>query len=352
MKKNILFIIMVLFIQNTLAQDPLNELNLSLETNLDIFIDGKWFYVKDFKVKKIDGKEFEANVKFVDTIPYHREKEYIISNYFPYYIQDGNWCNVNGEYIQKGDIRKIHIYNNYQYGSENFNFKLYRSDGVLGDHKVLNGFCLLFHDLKKAKDFVSIAHKLQGTAYNSTPWLRTLNESAKYHDQTSKDLFELILNDFKQYDIKSWQVYKNEDWTKTTNLTIKYKYPYIIISYTDIKITDLNYGNDFKPGTIVINIPINDSRFEFGRRFSGADDENIMCIYASSGIEISYKGKKDIIESCNFYASKMICKNLLTKLRVFKMKVLEENYQGEYGFPCSTLKLKSNKNLYGGKYVQ
>lgn len=355
MKKIFVLIIMVLFVQYTFAQDLLNELNSSLETNLEICIDDKWFDVKHFKIKKIDGQYFEANVKLVDSKSNSKDKEYIISNYTPYYIEEGDWRNINGEYQQKGDIRKIHIYNNYQYGTKNFDFKLYRPDGVLGEHKTLNGFYVLFHEQGKAQNFVSIAHKLQGSIYNSTPWLRTLNESANYQNQTSKEIFESILKDFKQYDIKSEQVHKNDDWTKTTNLTIKNKYPNIIISHTDVRTTDFNYGNDFKRGTITINIPINDSRFEFGRGYFGGVDENIMCIYSSSGLEISYNGKKDIIESCNFYASKIVCKNILTKLRVFKMKLLEENYQGEYGFYRSTPKSKSNnqsKKISGGKYVQ
>lgn len=80
-----------------------------------------------------------------------------------------------------------------------------------------------------------------------------------------------------------------------------------------------------------------------------------MRFYRTSGLEISYKGKKNIVEEYNFYASKIVCKNLLAKLRVFKKKVLEENYQGQYGFPSSSQKPNPNKQtkkISGGKYVQ
>lgn len=355
MNKILALITIGLFVQHLFAQDLLNELNSSLETKLEICIDDKWHDVEYFKIKRIDGQNFEANVKVVDSESNTKDKEYIISNYTPYYIEDGDWRNINGEYHQKGDIRKIHIYNNNQYGTKNYDFKYYRPDGVLGMHEILNGFYIFFHEKDKAQNFISIAHKLQGNAYNSTPWLRTLKESANYQHQTSKDVFEAISKDFKQYDIKSEQVHKNEDWTKTNNLTITYKYPCIIISHTDVKKTDFNYRNDFKQGTITIKIPINDSRFEFGRGYFGGNDESIIHIYSPSGLKISCNGKEDIIESYNFFASKIICKNLLTRLRIFKTKVLEENYQGEYGYSRSTQKTKPNKQfqkLSGGKYVQ
>lgn len=353
MKKIFTLIIVVLFVQYTFAQDLLNELNSSLKTNIKICIEGQWFDVNHFKINKIDGQHFEANVKLVDSKSNH--KEYIISNYTPYYIKEGNWCNINGEYQQKGDIRKIHIYNNYKYGAKNFEFKSYRPDGVLGEHKILNGFYLLFHEQINAQNFVSITHKLQGDAYNSTPWLKTFNESIHYNSQTSKQIFESILKDFKQYEVKSEQVHKNADWTETTNLKIKYKYPNIIISHTDVTTTNFNFGNGFKQGTLTIKIPINDSQFELEQGNFGEDNESILCIYSPSGIEISHNGKKNIIESYKFYASKIVCKNLIQKFLTFKKKVLEENYRGEYGFQRLTQKSKSknkSQKLSGGKYVQ
>lgn len=355
MKKLFIIITTILYAQYCFAQSLLNELNSSLETDLKICINEKWYDVKYFRITKIDGRCFEANVKLIDLGPNPKDKEYTIYNYTPYHIEDGDWQNFNGEYQQKGDIRKIHIYNNTQYGGyKNFDFKSYRPDGVLGEHKMLYGFYILFKEQEKAQKFVSIAHKLQGSAYDSTPWLRTSKELDIYQNQTSKEIFESIIKDFKQYDIKSEQVYKNDDWTKTTSLTIKYQYPNILISHTDVKTSSFNYNNDFKQGNITIAIPIKDSRFEFGKGYFGGNDENIMCIYSPSGLKVSHSGKNDIIEEYNFYASKTVCKELLTKLRVFKIKVLEENYQGEYGFHRSNPKPKNNKSkeLYGGKYVQ
>lgn len=348
-------IIAILCVQNIVAQSSVDELNAVLQTELKICIENEWYDVISFRIKEIDGCSFKANVKLVDPGSYIKEKEWIIDNYSPYYIEDGDWQNINGEYCQKGDIRKIHFYHNSEYETDGFGFKWYRPDGVLGGHESLHGFHILFPDQESAQKFVSISHELQGNVYNSTPWLRTLNEDAYYQGQSSKDLFESILKDFKQYDIKSEQVYHNSEWTRTTGLTIKYKYPNIIISHKDVRTTEFNQGNEFKQGTVTISIPVKDARFEFGRGFLGGQDESIMRIYSASGLEISYKGKKDIVEEYSFHASKLICKNLLTKLRVFKKKVLEENYQGQYGYPASSRKSKKNKQtqeLSGGKYVQ
>lgn len=81
-----------------------------------------------------------------------------------------------------------------------------------------------------------------------------------------------------------------------------------------------------------------------------------MSLYSPSGIEIIYNGKKDIVKEYNFYASKLVCQNLLTKLRTFKRKIIEENYQGQYGIYSSNKKQKQinkqSKKLSGGKYVQ
>lgn len=348
-------IIAILCVQNAVAQSSVDELNAVLQTELKICIEKEWHDVISFRIKEIDGRSFEANVKLVDSGSYIKEKECIIDTYTPYYIEDGDWQEIDGEYYQKGDIRKIHFYTNSGYGRSGFDFKWYRPDAALGEHESLHGFHILFPDQESAQKFVSISHELQGNVYNSTPWLRTLNEDAYYQGQSSKDLFESILKDFKQYDIKSEQVYHNSEWTRTTGLTIKYKYPNIIISHKDVRATEFNQGNEFKQGTVTISIPVKDARFEFGRGFLGGQDESIMRIYSASGLEISYKGKKDIVEEYSFHASKLICKNLLTKLRVFKKKVLEENYQGQYGYPASSRKSKKNKQtqeLSGGKYVQ
>lgn len=238
--------ISMLCIQLAFTQNLINELNSVLQTNLKICIEDKWYDVISFKIKRLDGAHFEANVKLNDSNSHVKEKEYIIYNYSPYYIEDGVWHNINGEYQQKGDVRKIHFYNNCQYGTNGFDLKWYRPDGALGHHEILNGFYILFFDQDKAQKFVSLSHELQGNAYNSTPWLRTLNEITNYQEQSSKEIFESISKDFKQYDIESEQVHHNNDWTKTTNLTIKYKYPNIIISHTDVRTTDFNYGNDFR----------------------------------------------------------------------------------------------------------
>lgn len=347
--------ISTLCIQLTFAQNSINELNSVLQTNLKICITDKWYNVISFKIKRLDGVHFEGHVKLTDSNSYVQEKEYIIDNYIPYYIEDGAWHNINGEYQQKGDTKKIHFYNNPQYGTDGFDLKWYRPDGALGHHETLNEFYILFSEQDKAQKFVSLSHKLQGNTYNSTPWLRTLNETTKYQEQSSKEIFESISKDFKQYDIESEQVHHNNDWTETTNLTIKYKYPNIIISHTDVKTSNFYSGNKFRQGTVTITFSISDARFEFGRESSfGGYSENVICFYTTSGLEISYKGKKDIVETYNFYASKIVCKNLLTKLRVFKKKILEENYQGQYGFPSSSQKSNPNKQkkILGGKYVQ
>ena len=146
MKKLFILITTILYVSHSFAQSLLNELNLSLKTDLEICIDGEWFDVKDFEIKKIDGRFFEANVKLISSKSNLNDKEYIISNYTPYHIEDGDWQNINGEYQQKGDLKNVHIYHNYQYGSSAFDFKSYRSDGVLGEHKVLNGFSILFKE--------------------------------------------------------------------------------------------------------------------------------------------------------------------------------------------------------------
>lgn len=349
-----LLLLNMLCLNHCFAQDLMSELNSILQTDLKICIKDECYEVLDFEVIHMSGSKLDAKVRFMDLNSYEKEKEFVISTYSPYYIEDGIWRKINGEYEQSGDIRKIHFYHNREYGSMPFDFKSYRPDGVLGCHESLSGFYVVFSDYSTAKQFVSMAHKIQGDAYDSTPWLRTLNEMLDYREQSSKEIFESIAMIFNQYEIKSEQVYLNDEWAMTSNIIIRYKHPNIIISHTDKVKNEFAYGKDFKRGTITITFPIADSQFEFGRGFFGGIDKNVMCLYSHSGIEVLHNGKKGIVENYKFFASKLICKDLLTKLRVFKKKVIEENFHGRYGFTSSSSNSKQNSKskLSHGKYEQ
>ena len=80
MKKLFIIITTILYAQYCFAQSLLNELNSSLETDLKICINEKWYDVKYFRITKIDGRCFEANVKLIDLGPNPKDKENTIYN--------------------------------------------------------------------------------------------------------------------------------------------------------------------------------------------------------------------------------------------------------------------------------
>lgn len=357
-RKLILFFAALVCTQYVYSQEnKLDELNLILKTDLTMSLKGQWYDVKSFEVTKLSGAFFRASIKLIDLDAEMGEKEYSIDNASRFYIQDGDWVEKDGEYQQCGNIKQIHFFNLKGY-SNGFSFYLYNKNGGIDRNESLSGFSILFSEEDAAKKFILLAHKLQGNKmYDNTPWLRTIRETAMFQNQTSRDVFESVSKDFKLYDIKSEQVHKDEEWLRTANIIFKFKYPNIIITYRD-EHNPIFYVEDpkFKIGTFVITIPINDARFEEKHEKYNSDQLYIN-FYSPEGIEVSYNGKKDIVEEYNFYASNQVCKKILPKLRAFKKKVIEENFKGQYGYNSQKKKNTSSQNqqtnkIAGGKYVQ
>lgn len=336
----------------------LSSLNSFLQGGgVKLEINSKIVELHSIRLKEFNEYSLILEFRTKDPSPYVKYFDCTITGSGPFLVEDGKWIAVNGNYKQQGDVRKIHIYTAPDYGTNNFEYKEFRKDGVLGHAENLHGFTIIFANVGAAKEFVMSCHKLQGNRYNITPWLRTINETNEYKSKSSKDLFHSLNSDFKQYNISSRQVHFNEDWTKTSKINIYFDYPNIIIKYSDIQTTELRYGNEFKSGIYTLTIPLDESSFEFGAGYFGGNNEEVIRIFSKSGIEISYKGKKNIVEYVDFYASKKVSEKILTKLRVFRNLLIAEDFKGSYGttttkHKSTTKTLRPSQKLSNGKYTQ
>ncbi len=303
-------------------------------------------------LKLLDAGEIRFSASFEYYIVAYRKKcKFIIDITSPYHVKNGIWEEQDGEYYQKGNLNEVIIYGNYDYFTK-IRYKIVEIDNSEKpvESHMLSSVKIQFPDISSAENFVQSINKIQGERYNNTPWLRTKKENEQYHGKTSKEIYNLLVKDFTDYEILSEQVHSDRKIAKSNNFRIRYDHPYLIISHTDSHQFDFHDG--FKYGTTTIRIPISDARFENGRR--GFDKEQ-MRFSSESGIEISHNGKKTVEYSYVLYSSEIICKRILSKLRAFKSKISSEGFKGKYGYSSSSAqgtKPKSEPKSMLNKYEQ
>ena len=97
-------------------------------------------------------------------------------------------------------------------------------------------------------------------------------------------------------------------------------------------------NGEARPGVKIITLPIKDATFnvEYGSLYfrNIVYQENESGYYYKSidnGIELSYKGKKEILEDYEFEGSKLTLEKLSHELYELKRLVLKENFTGSLG---------------------
>ena len=254
-------------------------------------------------------------------------------------VYSGRWYIQNGEYIQEGPKNIVTIaYNSAEYSTNNY--ALYKDD------KTISRFSIEFANNIDALEFAFLVNSLN----TSEPkrWYRQELENREYKNFNSKQVYDLVVKDFKEYQISSKQVHGYENMHKSKNFIIQYKHPYLLISYSDVSTTD--WASNFTPGKATLKIDIRDAIFDNPTGWLSNKEE--MVISSNSGIEITFNGDKTIENNYSFFSSEIICKRILSKLRVFKRKVLGEEFTGNYGIHQDTNTKQSETKKISDKYVQ
>jgi len=158
---------------------------------------------------------------------------------------------------------------------------------------------------------------------------------------TSADIYNQLVSNFSSLEIMSYDVSKHRDVAYTTNISITFSYPNIIITYTD----QLKKKTDYiglKSGRYVIKIPISDCEF-FASKMS-LEGFTSMTFKSNSGIEILYDSKITLEQIFVLKVSGFGAERLCAEFNQFRNKILLENYKGTYGISHrSTIKKDTQK---------
>lgn len=254
-------------------------------------------------------------------------------------IYSGRWYTQNGELIQEGPKNIVTIaYNSAEYSSTNY--ALYK------DGNTISKFSIEFANNTDALEFAFLVNSLNTTEPKG--WYKQELENRDYKNYNSKQVYDLIVKDFKEYQISSKQVHGFEDMHKSKYFKIQYKHPYLLISYSDVTIT--SWASNFTPGKATLKIDIRDAVFDNPTGWWRNKEE--MVISSKSGIEVTFNGDKTLENTYSFFASELICNKILSKLRVFKRKVLSEGFTGDYGVSHSSSTKQNETKKISDKYVQ
>ena len=254
-------------------------------------------------------------------------------------VYSGKWYIQNGEQIQEGAKNIVTIaYNSAEYSSDNY--ALYK------DGNTISKFSIEFANNTDALEFAFLLNSLNTT--DPRGWYKQELENRDYKEYNSKQVYDLIVKDFKEYQISSKQVHGFEDMHKSKYFKIQYKHPYLLISYSDVTIT--SWASNFTPGKATLKIDIRDAVFDNPTGWWRNKEE--MVISSKSGIEVTFNGDKTLENTYSFFASELVCNKILSKLRVFKRKVLNEGFTGNYGVSQSSSTKQNETKKISDKYVQ
>lgn len=257
------------------------------------------------------------------------------------YITPGTWYYRDGDYYQGGNKKVVTIKpNKFDYGDVG---KLEK------DGKKQEFFSFEFQNEKEAYEFAFLLKSFYPNDYEE--WFRQETENKKYENYTLEQLYDSIVKDLKEYQISSKQVRENEDLLQSKYFILQYAPPYLIISFSDV--IKVSWAAAFvSSGKVSIKIPIRDARFDNPHRHSWFVNKEELEISSKSGIEITTNGVKNIEERYSLFMSEILCKELMSKLRVLKRRIIEEEFQGTLGVQQPRIPKNGDAKKISDKYVQ
>ncbi len=130
--------------------------------------------------------------------------------------------------------------------------------------------------------------------------------------------FKKVCTTLKEYKIASEDV-KDDSYAKTLSITLKIQEGCFVFTIND------DFGNFSDPafghrhGVTTLKVPYDDVVFDVWYN---------LRLQSKNGIELTYKGKKEILESYKFYGEKLSLKKLCEELQRLQKIAIEENFHG------------------------
>lgn len=168
------------------------------------------------------------------------------------------------------------------------------------------------------------------------------------------DAYNQVVSTLKNYTFVSGNVHEVDyDEYVTKSLSIKYKYPNLIISSVEGYRSSWGWtGNEkARPGTHTIEIPLENAKFRSGSQMYSTT--SWIEVSSTQGITYTVNGKKEINEWYCIYGSKLNIEKLYNELLILQKYINNEAYKGSLGYSTSSSKLsqpKTTQKTINNKY--
>lgn len=140
--------------------------------------------------------------------------------------------------------------------------------------------------------------------------------------------YKQVVNTLKEYKFLSEDAAAPDRYGKTKSISLIVQNGNFVFTFVD----DFgNFNDDFfgnRHGKKVITVPISETTFRLKEERWSSSNISIVGI---NGIELAYKGKKEILKDYDIEGGELNIKKLYKELNLLKEILIKENYQGNLG---------------------
>lgn len=150
-----------------------------------------------------------------------------------------------------------------------------------------------------------------------------------------KAAYQQVCTTLKEYKFLSKDAYDGHGKTKSILLTLQNGH--LVFTFNDdfSPYNDSFFGN--KAGKKKISIPIEHATIYLGSWYSRLE------LSGTNGIEMTYRGKKEILEKYTIHGEKLTLQKLEKELGTLLRVAIQENFQGTLGWNSSSPKKGTTK---------
>ena len=160
------------------------------------------------------------------------------------------------------------------------------------------------------------------------------------------DAYNQVVSTLKNYTFISENVHEVDyDEYVTKSLSIKYKYPNLIISSVEGFRSNWAWTEDnkAKPGTHTIEIPLENAKIRFGTPMYSST--SLLGISSPQGITYSVNGKKELKGEYCLFGPKLNIEKLYNELLALQAYINSEAYKGSLGYTTNSPKSNSTEAI-------
>lgn len=150
--------------------------------------------------------------------------------------------------------------------------------------------------------------------------------------------YKQVCNTLKEYKFVSEDVHDSYGHGKTVSITLKMQNGNFVFVIND----DFRPFNDpifgYRHGMKTLKVPYSETTFD--------DNWQGNCVYLRSktGIELTYKGKKELIECYEIHGEKLTLQKLTKELQLLQSIAINEDFKGTLGGGSTSKKKSTQKN--------